>query len=484
MSLLHWPGESAVADAYLAPGDASLRFDLEYLSDSRAIDLPLTSWPLSSADVAGQLAKVDSDALERNGSAALRRLQNHLDAVNRDGSLRFHGYLSGAVSPPPMRGFDDTPRSEGEARAGLSWSGESVFLNLQATLSANPDDDDAIQPDGSYVGVRLGNWLLSAGWQDRWYGPGQESSLILSTNARPPPGLMLQRRSSTPFRSRWLRWTGPWTLTTFMATLGDGRVIDDAWQFGVRGSFRPARGLEIGLSRTAIWCGTNRPCDWSAFGDLLAGNDNRGANVAPDDEPGNQLGGFDVRWALPDGVPVVMYLQWIGEDGRPGAGIVGSWLRQAGVEVWGSIGDIAHRTHIEVSDTSCREGGLGFSALKPDCAYEHGLYRTGYRFKDRSIGHFADSDSLSVAVRSTFMGANGDRLSVLLRAVELNRHGEETGRHTLAGAGQDIAEFLVSYDRPTKLGRFRAAIGYRHAGAENGYGLSSDFQMHVAWMSN
>lgn len=484
MSLLMVPGEFAVADVYLAPGDASLRFDLEYLNDTAAIDLPLTTWPLSSADVAGHLASVDADTLERTGLAAIRRLRDRLDTVDLDGSLRFHGYISGAVSPSPMRGFDDMARSEGEARAGLSWSGDRVSLNLQATLSANPDDDDVVRPDGSYVGVRLGNWLLSAGWQDRWFGPGQESSLILSTNARPPPGLMLQRGSSTPLRSRWLRWTGPWTLTTFMATLGDDRVIDDAWQFGIRGSFRPARGLEIGLSRTAIWCGRNRPCDWSAFGDLLVGNDNRGANVSPEAEPGNQLGGFDVRWALPNGLPVAVYVQWIGEDGRPGAGIVGSWLRQAGLEVWGSIGDIAHRTHIEVADTTCREGGLGFSSLKPDCAYEHGLYRTGYRFKGRSIAHFADSDSLSVAVRSTFVADDGDRLSVLLRAVKLNRHGEQTGRHTLAGAGQDIAEFLTTYDWHTSLGRFRAAIGYRHAGTAGGYGLSSDVQMHVAWMSN
>lgn len=484
LAALSSPGEVALADVYLVPGDASLRFDLEYLSDTAAIDLPLTTWPLSSADVAGQLANVDIDALERAGRAAAGRLREYLNTADPAAGARFHGYLSGAVSPSVMRGFDAIPRAEAEARAGLSWSGQRVFFNLQATLSANPDDEDDVRPDGSYAGVRLGNWLLSAGWQDRWYGPGQESSLILSTNARPPPGIMLQRGISTPLSSRWLRWTGPWTLTTFMAALGDDRVIDDAWQFGIRGSFRPARGLEIGLSRTAIWCGTNRPCDWSTFGDLLAGNDNRGANVAPEAEPGNQLGGFDLRWALPGGVPAVVYVQWIGEDGRPGAGLVGSWLRQAGLEVWGSIGGIAHRTHIEVSDTSCREGGLGFSDLKPDCAYEHGLYRTGYRFKGRSIGHFADSDSLSVAVRSTLMGDDGDRLSVLLRSVRLNRHGVDNGRHTLAAAAQDVAELTVTYDRPTSLGRIRAAIGYRHADATFGYGLTSDFQLYVAWFSN
>jgi hypothetical protein len=148
--------------------------------------------------------------------------------------------------------------------------------------------------------MALGNWMLTAGWQDRWWGPSRDGSLLLGTNARPTPGIMLQRIASAPFESRWLSWMGPWTLTTFMSLLDDERVVNDAYLFGVRGSFRPpGTGLEIGISRTAQWCGDDRPCDAETFIDLLLGNDNRGVNVDPEDEPGNQLGGFDVRWALP-----------------------------------------------------------------------------------------------------------------------------------------------------------------------------------------
>ncbi len=42
-------------------------------------------------------------------------------------------------------------------------------------------------PDGSYLGVNVGNFMLSAGYIERWWGPGWDGSLILSTNARPIP---------------------------------------------------------------------------------------------------------------------------------------------------------------------------------------------------------------------------------------------------------------------------------------------------------
>ena len=82
----------------------------------------------------------------------------------------------------------------------------------------------------------------------------------------------------------------------------------------------------------AQWCGDGSPCDGSVFLDLVAGKDNRGVNVAPEDEPGNQLGGIDIRWSLPGNIPVATYMQWIGEDGRGGGGAIGSWMRQLGLE--------------------------------------------------------------------------------------------------------------------------------------------------------
>jgi hypothetical protein len=45
----------------------------------------------------------------------------------------------------------------------------------------------------------LGNWSTSLGKVDRWWGPGWDGSLILSTNARPIPAISLDRRIAEPF---------------------------------------------------------------------------------------------------------------------------------------------------------------------------------------------------------------------------------------------------------------------------------------------
>jgi len=45
-------------------------------------------------------------------------------------------------------------------------------LKLSATVVADPDDDRELRPDGSYLAMSLGNWMVSAGYLDRWWGPG------------------------------------------------------------------------------------------------------------------------------------------------------------------------------------------------------------------------------------------------------------------------------------------------------------------------
>jgi hypothetical protein len=356
-------------------------------------------------------------------------------------------------------------------------------LNLNASAVTNPLDGDEVRPDGSYLGIALGNWKLSAGWQERWWGPGRDGSLILSHNARPSPGVAIQRDMSTPFGNKWLRWIGPWSLTAFMNQLDDERIINDARLFGLRVTFRPIESLEIGLSRTAQWCGGDRPCDVDAFVDLLLGNDNRGVNVDPNDEPGNQLAGIDIHWSLPHNIPVAVYMQWIGEDSRRGGPEIGSWLRQAGIEHWGRIGGIDHRTHFEVSDTACREGGFGFSTFKPDCGYEHAIYRTGYRYKKRTIGYGTDGDGLTYSAGSTWVESEGHTWNVTLRHMELNRAGAPNAGHTLTATPQELADVQLTHGRMTRLGRWQVGVGVSRLDDEASGESSTDLAGFVQWFN-
>jgi len=331
---------AADAAPWVAPGDMALRSDLTTLADVGVLRSPITGWPIPWGDVIAAVDDADRVSLSPAATVALRRVRARARAETTIREPRRWVRAAAAEKPLTIRRFDDSPRETGELAGGIGWLGERLAVELNASYvsidSANPAADDTeLRLDGSFAGVALGNWMLVAGYPERWWGPGWDGSLILGTNARPTPQIALSRNSATPFESRWLRWIGPWTLTTFMGQLDDERVVTDALLFGLRLTFKPVPSLEIGLSRTAQWCGDGRPCDAEAFGNLLIGRDNKGVNVSGD-EPGNQLAGFDVRWVAPWlEQSTAIYLQWIGEDTRQGGPQIGSWLRQIGGEYSG-----------------------------------------------------------------------------------------------------------------------------------------------------
>jgi hypothetical protein len=347
--------------------------------------------------------------------------------------------VAGASEPRILRTFENTPREEGEAIAGVSWVGARYAFNLRATYVGNPLDGDEFRPDGTYVGVALGNWMLSGGWLERWWGPGRDAGTILSTNARPMPSIGIQR-------------------------IG-----------------RPLRGFEFGISRTAQWCGEGRRCDLKTFLRMLNGNDNQGANVDPEDEPGNQLAGFDMRWSLPREIPLALYMQWTAEDTRDTGASLHQWLRQVGVEYWGTIGDASHRTHIEVGDTLARLGGIGEGSKVPNSAYNHSIFQTGYRYNGRSIGHSMDGDGLSYSLGSTLVQSAGHTWNLSLRYMEINRAGSPDSHHTLSATPQELTDIQLSYERLTAFGRFYAGIGYSRLDDEVSGLTTSDSNGFLRW---
>jgi hypothetical protein len=451
---------TAFADPWAAPGDTRLRNDLQLLNDTGVINIPLTAWPVAWGDVYASLTDVRLGGVPADVRAAYSRVRQSARQEIGDGYPLFEFSLSAADNPRILRTFENTPREEGEAAAGVSWVGERFAFNLRATYADNPLDGDDFRPDGTYVGMVLGNWMLSAGWQERWWGPGRDGSNILSTNARPTPSIGIQRIGSLPSDSKWFRWMGPWTLSSFVGSLDDDRVIKDGLLFGLRFSMRPVKGLEIGLSRTAQLCGEGRKCDLEVWLNMLRGKDNAGANVNPGEEPGNQLGGFDIRWALPRQIPVALYMQWTAEDTRDTGGSLHQWLRTVGVEYWGQIGSLSHRTHVEIGDTLARFGGIGEGRKAPNSAYNHNIFETGYRYNGRSIGHSMDGDGLAFSLGTTLVQSAGHTWNLSVRSIEINRSGPPDTRHSLSATPQELTDIQVSYERQTAVGRFYVGVGY------------------------
>jgi hypothetical protein len=303
--------------------------------------------------------------------------------------------------------------------------GERAEVSLSVAGAFDAADGQDLRADGSHATVQLGNWLLSANTLDRWWGPAHESSLILSTNARPMPSLMVERAAAIPFESRWLNWLGPWRMSFGISRMeGEREDVEAPLFMAWRVVVMPFKDIELGFSRTAQFCGDQLACDWNTFANMLAGNDNVGIDATPENEPGNQMAGFDIRWASPIGSwPYAVYSQMIGED--ESSYIPAKYLMQLGAEGWKPLaGGGLVQVFGEYTSTTC-SANTGRGPYY-NCSYNQGRFNSeGYRYRGRVIGYTSDTDSENYSLGAIYTSRRGDLWSVTARKSRLNRDAPE-----------------------------------------------------------
>jgi len=465
----------AKADPWLNPGNAALRSDIVLLADEGVLRGPVTTWPMSWPDIARDVLVSDDRALDAATADALLRVQRLARAASAQGFAGLGARLSGAYESSELRGFDDAPREEGELAIRGSWLGEHMALNLQGAYVVNPDDGQEFRADGSYLGMNFGNFMLSAGFLERWWGPGWDNSLILSTNARPIPSVTLERNYTDPFSSKWLSWIGPWRASIAMGRAeSSGVPVADVRFFAARLNFKPRPWLEFGLSRTAQWCGEGRTCDWSTFVDMVLGHDNQttASGSASAEQPGNQMAGYDMRLRSPwRRLPLAFYTQWIGED--EAGGMPSKFIGQFGLESWMNSRLGNWRLRAEYNDTACN-----FDRQTPEfgCAYRNSIYPQGYAYRGRIIGSSMDNDSRMYTFAALLNRPDGDSMSFTMRRAELNRDG---GSHAISDVPLDVDNVELRYSRGLWAGRISVGVSYEYP--STGQQAASPLHAFLTW---
>jgi hypothetical protein len=234
-------------------------------------------------------------------------------------------------------------------------------------------------------------------------------------------------------------------------------------------TFKPRPWLELGLSRTAQWCGEGRDCSFETFVDLLFGRDNRSDSLSAEEEPGNQMAGYDIRVRMPwSSMPTTLYGQFIGED--EASAMPSKFLGLFGAEVAGGGESLSWRVRAEYADTACN-----FSRSSPqfDCAYRNSIYPQGYTFRRRVIGHALDSDGRMTTLAALLVRPSGTALSIVARKIDLNRDGGVDPAHTLSPDGAaELRNLELQLDVAGLGGALSFGVGYddysRPATADSG----------------
>ncbi len=440
--LLSSQSQHVQASPWAIPGNLILRHDIQVLVDSGVINIPITTWPLAWGDIAYNLSKTEQEMTSFELASFQRIKQALLEAeiggISANSSLKF------AKNPETITSFNDSVGARSEIEGESTYLGKNFAINLHVKKA-----EGETLFDESYIAVALGDYSISLGSKKNWWGPGWGGSLILSTNANPISGISIERIFSDPFESKLLNWIGPWDLSLLLGELEHSRTRSDALFFGMRIGSRPLTNLEIGFSKTSLFCGENRPCGFSSFSDMLLDKTDSGYN----------LSGFDFRSSHHiKNVPFALYGQIIGE------GISDNHLGLFGLETWGPINDFgqleSYRVFLEAASTSCEFYNNDDS--KYGCAYHDSLYPDGYRYEGVNIGHSADGDALVLTLGGIIVAQNSQLIKSSLSLGKLNR-----GSNYLYKVSQNNNDFfkfdlgyefdLFWFDIP--LGSFDVGLG-------------------------
>ena len=228
---------------------------------------------------------------------------------------------------PNNDGLPTAPGSNEALRAG-AWGGIGGFLTgygevaVAGPLGHDPEDTTRVRPLGAEAVASLGNFALSFGQQEMWWGTGRLASISQSDNADPIPGFRLQTIHPRILPG-FLRYLGQFRMQIFLAKLDAGRFLSrpsatsplatfaHPWLCGQTLAFRTLPNFEWGITHAIMFGGSgNNGYSFAGFLER-ATSINTGNPVSGNT---NSQAGVYLRFRFPRLRDSVLYVQTNAED--------------------------------------------------------------------------------------------------------------------------------------------------------------------------
>ncbi len=410
----------SLAEPWIDTSDIYLKAYIQLLADTGHIITPVTTYPLMWHDIARDLKKTNQSNLTTNQKNAYRYI-NHQFKLAKKNQTRIK--VQTGIENKRFTSFGDQVSDKNSISVHSSIMFENFAAKFAPSYTHNPQDGEKTRLDESYVAGFIGNWVVSLGRQNRWYGPTWDTSLSLTNNARPITALAISRKSAIPFTFPFTELEVPWTVTSFMGQMDDNRTVKNTLLWGFRLNLKPFKNLELGITRIAQWGGDGHSQDLSTFWNVLTGRTNCGVDDLVCDEnnpnPANQQAGYDLRYSfnLFD-VPMSFYGQKFAEDGKEGTlNYLTKAQPQVGFDAHLTILGKPSTVFIELADSLA---DCGKRDKIGDCYYEHSSYKTGMRYNGRTIGSTYDNDAKTYILGTISQLSTNTRLTTKLRYLDLN----------------------------------------------------------------
>lgn len=373
---------SSIAAPWLDTTDNYLRQSLQTLSHAGLIKGPVNTYPIMWLNIAADLQQAQ-DHYPQDIAFALAHVRSALTINQQD-------YIAGiklkASSDPSLyQSFGESYFEEASASVFKEYLGNKWAAKTQINYRKFDNDgsrEQNVTYDGSYLAAILGNWVLAADQIPLWWGPGQQTALLLSNNARPLPAVRLTRHNWQATDNRWFNWLGPWTFTTFFGIGEHATDISQIRYWGARFSARPLPQLEVGLSRISQWGGQGLDNSFGAWKDMLLLQD------STDDRYADNMASLDLTYhtRLLER-PLSLYMELADDNGTDR---LSKPMQLFGVRTFVGNENGIHTLNLEWSDTYIR---CDDAQQAGQCAYSGNLYPQGYRRYNRIIGSGYGNDA-------------------------------------------------------------------------------------------
>ncbi len=228
------------------------------------------------------------------------------------------GGINAQEATPLLPNNNGLPTATGsnEIARLYGWVGFGGFLTgygegaLAGPFTRSIPGVSRLQPLGSAVVASLGNFAISFGTEEMWWGTGHFGALSQSDNASPFPALRFQNIHPTVLP--WIfRYLGQFRFQLFFGQLDGDRYCAHPWIDGELLSFKPLPTFEIGFTHTIDFGGMHNnsysPLGFFGRATGLHTGSPIGANT-------NSRGGVYLKFYFPHWRGLQVYQEILGED--------------------------------------------------------------------------------------------------------------------------------------------------------------------------
>ncbi|MFC1236648.1 capsule assembly Wzi family protein [Vibrio sp. F74] len=202
---------SLEASPWLEAQDPFLRSSIVLLSDAGKISSPTGHYPLRWSLFGDELA-TDSVYLPEFVIVEINELKYSLSSAKLNRGNRAAKFVA-ANEQPIISGFGAFVRDEWGSYLSYEYLDNDYAFRITSGYSRYNEEND-IRWDNSYLSLNAGDWLLSIGNIDRWWGQGWQHNLVFGSYAKASPDLSVSYINQND-------WLGIWTFESLLEKPND-----------------------------------------------------------------------------------------------------------------------------------------------------------------------------------------------------------------------------------------------------------------------